>query len=130
MQYQTNYFVSYFVKREYKTIMMQTASILGRSTVAVKKEFPHHLIHIIPDPLNIDKELLEMKFKSTTVTYVINHQDICTTGYLFLNNTLDLENYLTVCKKYFDTVASNSWKYKSCYIELLKEGDSFYFLFY
>ena len=109
--------------------MMQASSISGCSKTTVKKNFPDHRINIIPDPLSQDKELMEIRLKDVTVTYVINNQDICSTGYLFLDNTSDLERYLNVCNKYFKTVTQDSWKYKNCYIKLLKEDTDFYFYF-
>jgi len=126
MQYQN----AVSVKPEYKAIMMQTASISGYSTIIIKKKFPNHHIHIIPDPLNIDKGLMEIRLKELTVTFVVNQQDICSTGYLFLNKMSELKKYLTVCKKYFESLTPNSWRYKNCCIELLKEGTDYYFLFY
>ena len=109
--------------------MMQAASIFGCNKATVEKNFPHHRINIIPDPLNTDKELMEIRLKDITVTYVINDQGICYTGYLFLDDISDYEKYLNVCNKYFKTVALNSWKYKNCCIELMKEGPDFYFYF-
>jgi hypothetical protein len=109
--------------------MMQASSILGCDKAIVKKNFPHHNINIIPDPLNSDKELMEIRLKDATVTYVINNQDICSTGYLFLDDISDLKRYLNICNKYFKTVAQDSWKYKNCGIELQQEGTDFYFIF-
>ena len=109
--------------------MIQAASILGYNKAAVIKNFPNHQINIIPDPLNSDKELMEIRLKDVTVTYIINNQNICCSGYLFLDDISHLDRYLNVCNKYFKTAAQASWKYKNCYIELLKEGADSYFLF-
>ena len=126
MEYQINS-VS-FLAPEFK-IMMQALSILDCSKTTVVRNFSHHSINFIPDPLNLDKELMEIRFNDVTVTYVINNQDICCTGYLFFDDISDLESYLDVCNKCFETVTPNSWKYKDCCIELLKEGKDFYFVF-
>ena len=115
---------------KYKTIMMQQASISGCSKATVKNDFLHHSINIIPDPLNIDKELMEIRFNDVIVSYIINNQDVCCTGYLFVDDTTNLRQYLNVCNKYFMTIAQDSWKYQNCYIELQKEGRDFYFVFY
>lgn len=106
---------------------MQASSIPGCSKATVIKNFPYHNINIIPDPLNLDKELMEIRLKDVIVTYVINNQDICRTGYLFLDDISDLDKYLNVCNKYFKTLAPNFWMYKNCCIKLMKEGADFYF---
>jgi len=118
-----------FLASKSKIIMIQALSVLDCNKVTVLKNFPHHNINIIPDPLNQDKELMEIGFKNVTITYVINHQDICCAGYLFLDNISDLERYMDICNKHFETVTQNSWKYKNCCIELLKEGADSYFQF-
>jgi len=127
MQYQVNSIS--FSASKYKTIMIQASSILDCNKVTVIKNFSHHYINFIPDPLNIDKELMEIRFKDVTIAYVINNQDICYAGYLFLDDLSDLERYLDVCNKYFEIVTQNSWKYNNCCIEFLKEGADFYFYF-
>jgi len=110
--------------------MMQAASIPGCSKATVVQNFPHHHINIISDPQNPDGELMEIRFKDIIVTYEVNDQGICHTGYLFSDGISDFENYLNVCEKYFNPVTLNSWKYENCCIELMKEGPDFYFLFH
>ena len=127
MKYQINP-ISFFAPKS-KIIMIQALSVLDCNKVTILKKFPHHNVNIIPDPLNLDKELMEIRFKNVTITYVINNQDICCTGYLFLNDLPDLERYMNICNKHFETVTQNSWKHKNCCIELLKEGADFYFVF-
>jgi len=119
-----------FLAPKSKIIMLQALSVLDCNKATVLKNFPHHNINIIPDPLNQDKELMEIRFKNVTITYVINDQDICCAGYLFLDDISDLERYMDICNKHFETVAQNSWKYKNCCIELLKEGADSYFVFH
>ena len=127
MQYQITS-LSFF-KPKRKSIMMHASSILGCSKTVVKKKIPHHIINFIPDPLNSNKELMEIRLKDVTVTYVINNRDICCSGYLFLDDASNLEKYLNICNRYFKIITQNSWKYKNCYIEFLKEGPDLYFLF-
>ena len=109
--------------------MIQASSIIGCSKATVMQKFPHHRINFIPDPSNLDKELMEIWLENVGITYIINKQDICIAGYLFLDDATKLEKYLNICNRCFKIVAKNSWRYKNCRIELKKEGADFYFEF-
>jgi len=126
MEYQVN--AISLLAPESKIIMVQLLSILGCNKATAKKYFPHRRINIIPDLLNQDKKLMEIRLKKATITYVINNEGICSAGYLFLDDLSDLERYISICNKYFEIVTQNSWKYKNCCIKLLKKCDDSYFV--
>ncbi len=69
------------------------------------------------------EELMEIRIRDATVTYVLNKEQICVTGYLFLDNLSDLEGYLNACNKHFKIAGLGYWKYKVHYIELKKEEE-------
>ncbi len=115
------------LENDFITFIQYGRLILNCTESEIREHFSEDEITVPSDP-NTNK-LMEIRLSYGTLTCQFNDDNICSSGFLFFDDSILFNVYREICNDQCEIVCTNVWKYDNYYIMLKSYISEFYFTF-